>query len=84
MTVKAIWDTDENAIIFFRSVVYRQVAPTKATLSRDTPTIVLRFEYEVILELNRRIPSPPSLSKIPAKIIEPYTGASTWAKGSQR
>lgn len=71
-------------MIFFRSVVYKQVAPTKATLNRDTPTTTFRVECEVILELNRRIPNPPSLSKMPAKIIEPYTGASTWAKGSQR
>ena len=71
-------------MIFFKSVVYKQVAPTKATLNRDTPTTTFRVEYEVILELSRKIPNPPSLSKIPAKIIEPYTGASTWAKGSQR
>ena len=31
---------------------------------------------------SRIIPYPPSLSKIPAKIIEPPTGASTWALGN--
>ena len=32
--------------------------------------------------LKRIIPYPPSFSKIPAKIIDPPTGASTWAFGS--
>tara|TARA_B100000780_G_C21124007_1_gene455639 strand:- start:2728 stop:3000 length:273 start_codon:yes stop_codon:yes gene_type:complete len=82
--VKAIWDTEEKAIIFFRSVVYKQVAPTRARLSKDTMIKILRVVYEVIVEFNRRIPMPPNLSKMPAKIIDPYTGASTWAKGSQR
>jgi hypothetical protein len=30
------------------------------------------------------MPYPPSFNKIPAKIIEPDTGASTWALGSHR
>jgi len=30
------------------------------------------------------MPIPPNLSKIPARIIEPNTGASTWAIGNQR
>ena len=34
--------------------------------------------------INRIIPIPPNFSKIPAKIIEPNTGASTWAKGSHK
>ena len=32
----------------------------------------------------RIIPYPPNFSKIAARIIEPATGASTWALGSQR
>ena len=32
----------------------------------------------------RQIPNPPSFNKIPAKIIEPITGASTWAFGSHK
>jgi hypothetical protein len=32
----------------------------------------------------RRMPYPPSFRRIPAKIIDPATGASTWAFGSQR
>jgi len=34
--------------------------------------------------VSRRSPNPPSLSKIPAKAIDPATGASTWAFGSHR
>ena len=30
----------------------------------------------------RIIPSPPNFNKVPAKNIEPKTGASTWALGS--
>lgn len=32
----------------------------------------------------RRIPYPPSLRRVPAKIIDPAIGASTCALGSQR
>jgi len=32
----------------------------------------------------RIIPKPPSLRRTPARIMEPATGASTWALGSQR
>lgn len=35
-------------------------------------------------EAKRIIPYPPSFSKIAAKIIEPITGASTWALGSHK
>lgn len=30
------------------------------------------------------MPYPPSFSRIPARIIDPATGASTWAFGSHR
>lgn len=30
------------------------------------------------------MPYPPNLSRMPAKIIDPATGASTWALGSHR
>lgn len=32
----------------------------------------------------RRRPYPPSFKRIPARIIDPATGASTWALGSHR
>lgn len=71
MIEKAMCDTEEKAIIFLRSVVYKHVAPTKATLNKDTTIKVLRVKYEVIVEFSRRIPNPPSLSRMPAKIIDP-------------
>lgn len=37
------------------------------------------------LKRDKRIkPNPPNLSRIPAKIIEPKVGASTWAIGNQK
>lgn len=34
--------------------------------------------------INRIAPYPPNFNKIAAKIIDPTTGASTWALGNQR
>jgi len=34
--------------------------------------------------LSRIIPYPPNFNRTPAKIIDPATGASTWALGSHR
>ena len=82
--VKAIWDTEEKAIIFFKSVVYIQIAPIKAKPNKDTIIKVLKTLLAVITELSHKIPKPPNFNKIPAKIIEPYTGASTWARGSHK
>lgn len=42
-----------------------------------------KFVHSKAIE-DRRIPYPPSFNKIAAKIIDPATGASTWALGSQR
>lgn len=41
-------------------------------------------ELEKIKEENRINPYPPNFNKIEAKIIEPTTGASTWALGSHK
>ena len=35
-------------------------------------------------EISRINPYPPNFSKIAARIIEPATGASTWALGNHR
>lgn len=37
-----------------------------------------------ILVIIRNRPYPPSFRRIPARIIDPATGASTWALGNQR
>lgn len=43
----------------------------------------LRFIFKNT-DARRRRPYPPSFKRTPAKIIDPATGASTWALGSQR
>lgn len=42
------------------------------------------FILEMHNGINRIIPYPPSLSRIAARVIDPSSGASTWALGSQR
>ncbi len=69
--VNAIWDTDENAIIFFKSTTNRQVNPTKVSLSIDTTINTLKSEYADMVGPRRKIPKPPNFSKIPAKTIDP-------------
>lgn len=82
--VNAMWDTDENAITFFKSTVNKQVAPTNISLNKESIINMLSIVCEDMVALSRKTPKPPSFSKIPARTIDPYTGASTWAKGSQR
>jgi hypothetical protein len=38
----------------------------------------------LIIKIIRSIPYPPSFSRTAARIIEPATGASTWALGNHR
>lgn len=79
-----IWDTEENAITDLISVSFRHVNPTITA-----PTILneIHNDLNCILVnkvMNRIIPRPPNFNRIPAKIIDPNTGASTCAKGNQR
>jgi len=68
---KAIWATEEKAIIFLRSVTKRQVKPTKNIPSR-LKKINQLVEFKLLKNtLNRIIPIPPNLRRIPAKIIDP-------------
>lgn len=69
--VNAIWDTDENAITFFKSTVNRQVVPTKISLNREIMMNMLKIEWEDIMTLRRRIPKPPNFNKMPASTIDP-------------
>lgn len=69
--VNAIWDTDENAITFFKSTVNRQVVPTKISLNREIMMNMLKIEWEDIVALRRRIPKPPNFNKMPASTIDP-------------
>lgn len=59
------------------------IAPHK--LSEDRMGQNMEFEVaHQIIELVRIIPYPPNFRRTPARIIDPATGASTWALGSQR
>lgn len=78
--------TEEYAMSAFTSVCRRQinlviVAPTREmdTMSGERSLFSIRN-----LVANRRSPYLPNFRRIPAKIIDPATGASTWALGSQR
>jgi len=79
-----MWPTEEKAIIFFKSVKNKHVAPTINIPQRLTKINLLVDFTSVKNAANRNRPIPPSFNRIPARIIDPYTGASTWAKGSQR
>ena len=43
--------------------------------------IIVKSQLKKIINTS---PNPPNLSNRPAKIIDPVTGASTWALGNQR
>lgn len=45
---------------------------------------VLIFIFTFIREVIRSSPNPPSFSRMAARIIDPATGASTWAFGSHK
>ena len=70
-------DTEEKAIIDLRSVIFRQVRPTNLIPIIETPTPTLDDATLAAKLESRNTPKPPSFSNTPAKIIEPYTGAST-------
>jgi len=80
----AIWTTEEYAITTFISLWTRQKIlkiPPPINVNENiwhittlTPVILTR----------RKIPYPPNFKRTPARIIEPDTGASTCALGSQR
>lgn len=78
--------TDEYAIKAFTSVCRMQInlaitPPIRETLIRGGERHLFRtMNFEEI----RRSPYLPSFRRIPARIIEPATGASTWAFGSHR
>jgi len=65
--------------LFTKHIIPKILPPTKETLVK---------KYEIHPEpLNRdkrNMPYPPNFNNTPAKIIEPVTGASTCALGSQR
>jgi len=69
--------TEEKAIIFFKSVKNKHVTPTNPIPTRLIKIIQLVDLNSLKNILNRNRPIPPNFKRIPARIIEPYTGAST-------
>lgn len=79
-----MWATEEKAIIDFISVIFRQIIPTSIEPINEMQIRVLLLINLLINKFRRTIPRPPNFNKIPAKIIDPKTGASTCAKGSHK
>jgi hypothetical protein len=71
MILNPICATEEKAIIFFISVVCKQVNPIKEALPIATIQINLDSSAELIKGVRRTIPKPPNLRRMPAKIIDP-------------
>lgn len=81
-----IWATEEYATNIFISFWRIQfilvlIAPIILILINQW------FIYLILLiinGINRRIPYPPNFNKTAAKIIDPSSGASTWALGNHK
>lgn len=85
-TIKPMCPIDEYAIIDFISDCRRQINDviTPPTIAIDMMGLTnILFIYLKIMTI-RVSPYPPSFSKIAARIIDPATGASTWALGSHK
>lgn len=81
-----ICPTDEYAISDFTSIWRIQIKLViKAPHIEILVNVITKFKFPAnITALSRSNPYPPSLSKIPARIIDPDTGASTWALGNHK
>lgn len=82
----AICTTEEYAISLLMSCCRRHkilvsAPPMRLILDNIVNIIRLGLEMIGIIRIN---PYPPNFRRIPARIIEPATGASTWAFGNQR
>jgi len=80
-----IWATEENAIITFKSVCREQTKLVIAapTIPSDIRIFIQMNFVMLINQTNFSTPYPPIFNRTPAKIMEPSTGASTCAFGSQ-
>jgi len=69
-------------------IIFKSTNRRHKTLTDNPPTI-LKLINKFTLSINKkgenvRIPKLPNFNKIAARIIDPKTGASTWALGSHR
>lgn len=82
--ISAMCTTEEYAITTFMSLVITQTIPKITLPVKEIITSLLNTLLGSIKKDRRTIPYPPNFSKMPAKIIDPDTGASTCALGNQR
>lgn len=80
--IMAIWTTEEYAMITFISLKVKHAIPKIIPPNNLNIIKNLAILYTPVMAIMRIIPYPPNFNKTPAKIIEPETGASTWALGN--
>lgn len=84
--IRLIWVIEEYAIRAFKSIWEVQIIAV--IRAPQIAIVTIKFDKELILAINievKRIkPYPPSFKRIPANIIDPTTGASTWAFGNHK
>merc|ERR1712198_361745 len=66
--IKAIWTTEEYAIITFISLIIRQTIPRTPPPNKEILIIDLKSKEELNNDPKRIIPYPPNFNKIPARI----------------
>lgn len=81
-----IWATEDRAIRCFISVwiTHRALIIAPPTSDQTITSSVIIPRDVITMGTIRIKPYPPNFKRIPARIIDPATGASTWAFGSQR
>lgn len=83
IAIKVMCATLLYAINFLMSLCIMVRTLARIAPKNQTKEVSL-IEKNLILARMRNIPYPPSLSKRPAKIIDPLVLASTWAFGNQK
>lgn len=86
LIIRLIWPIDEYAIRDFRSVCRKQIILVMTAPHRDNLIIgaEINLFIFIIIDDKRIRPYLPNFSRIPARIIDPATGASTCAFGNHK
>ena len=82
--VRLMWAMEEYATKTLISVCTRHSNAIRDPPRNLTPCVTSSTKEQFIKTEKRHNPSPPSFSKMAAKIMDPVTGASTCALGNQR
>lgn len=77
-----MWETEEYATSTFISVILEHIIATPDIAQQLILKIKRLKKLDGVAIINKRNPKVPIFNKIAAKIIDPNTGASTWALGS--